>query len=508
MKLDLAYPELIAAAAVGVLLIAFSARWAPERRYALWLRGSLLFSGVLLAALLRMFGTMLSGTAALLLHELALLLIALSLLGVLVLFICRVLLRRIRPPVIVEHLLWLGLFIGYIISRLVANGIDLGSLVTSSAILTAAVALAGKESLGNLVAGIALQLESTIRVGDWVRHDKSVGKVIEIHWRSTMFETIYGERIVVPNAELLHSHVVVVGSHEGRPGPWRRHAVFLAPYDAHPDEVIAAVETGLKNAVIPGLSHDHPPHCIVLETEDSGVSYKAAYWLSDPAKYEEVDSRVRAHLLTALGRAGIRIPFPIRTLDLTINSERARAQRRAGKHAARATVLHAIDLFEPLEPDEIASLAGAAQHLRFADGDPIVREGERSRSLMVLTDGSADVFAGSSAVGGGKKVLVATVGAPAVFGELGLLTGEPRSATVIARGAAECLRIDESAMQPVLRARPQLAEQLSSLLAERQRDRVSVLEAASSDAAEVKVSTAAELLARIRGLFKLDHPPH
>jgi CRP-like cAMP-binding protein len=99
---------------------------------------------------------------------------------------------------------------------------------------------------------------------------------------------------------------------------------------------------------------------------------------------------------------------------------------------------------------------------------------------------------------------VATLSAPTVFGEMSLLTGEPRSATVIAMSDVECFRLDKAAVQRVLAARPELAQQLADLLARRRSALVAArenLDAAALKAREAK--DASDLLSRIKHFFAL-----
>ena len=62
-------------------------------------------------------------------------------------------------------------------------GVEPGSLVTTSAILTATAAFAMQETLGNVLGGIVLQLDHSLNVGDWAKVDDVSGKVVEIRWR-------------------------------------------------------------------------------------------------------------------------------------------------------------------------------------------------------------------------------------------------------------------------------------------------------------------------------------
>jgi hypothetical protein len=90
-------------------------------------------------------------------------------------------------------------------------GVDLTSLVATSAVITAVLAFAMQDTLGNLLGGLALQIDDSLEIGDWVRIDDQTGQVMQIQWRFTALRTRNGEKVVIPNAQLMKSRFVVIG---------------------------------------------------------------------------------------------------------------------------------------------------------------------------------------------------------------------------------------------------------------------------------------------------------
>ena len=105
-----------------------------------------------------------------------------------------------QPPRIAEDLTIVAVYVVYGFAQLRGAGLDLSSLVTTSAILTAVVAFAMQDTLGNVLAGVAVQLDNSVRIGDWIRLDTVSGRVRDIRWRSTLIETRNWETVVVPNS--------------------------------------------------------------------------------------------------------------------------------------------------------------------------------------------------------------------------------------------------------------------------------------------------------------------
>ena len=127
----------------------------------------------------------------------------------------------------------------------IGAGVDLASLVTTSAILTAVIAFAMQDTLGNVLAGLAIQLDNSVQVGDWVRVENLAGRVRDIRWRSTLLETRDWETVVIPNSMLMKSRVAILGRREGTPSQWRRILEFMVDPGVPPARVIAIARAWL-----------------------------------------------------------------------------------------------------------------------------------------------------------------------------------------------------------------------------------------------------------------------
>src|SRR5262249_6485160 len=110
---------------------------------------------------------------------------------------------RLKPPQIARDLLLALAYIIVTLALLAHSGVDLRGIVATSAVLTAVIGFSLQDSLGNIMGGLALQMERTIRVGDWIRVDDLEGKVKEIRWRQTSLETRNWDTVVIPNSALI-----------------------------------------------------------------------------------------------------------------------------------------------------------------------------------------------------------------------------------------------------------------------------------------------------------------
>ena len=238
---------------------------------------------------------------------------------------------------------------------------------------------------------------------------------------------------------------------------------FNVDYRHPPPKVIAAIESALRAAQIPNVAAVPPPNCVQMDFVESYCRYAVRYWLTELAADDPTDSAVRAHIYYALSRADIPLALPEQTVLLSQEKERAELQaEEAG--ARRAEAIHHVDIFAGLQPEEQSELARRLVPAPFASGDVITRQGATAHWLYVLVNGRADVIVQNPQ---GDSVKVAQLSPGSFFGEWGLLTGEPRHATVVARSDVECYRLDKESFRTVLLSRPAIAEEISALLAQR-----------------------------------------
>ena len=350
-----------------------------------------------------------------------------------------------------------------------------------------------------MLGGLALQLDDSIRVGDWVKVDDVSGRVVDIGWRSTLVETRNWETVVIPNSQLMKGRVMILGQREDQPLQWRRWIYFDVDPSVPPARVIAIVESAIQEAEIPKAARAPLANCVLMGFQDGNLRYALRYWLTDLAADDPTDSTVRVHLFTALQRAGIRVAEAQATRHLfQENEEHARAVHKR-EVQRRLHAIDGVDLFATLSAEERKALAERLQYAPFAAGDVMTRQGNTSHFLYIITAGQADsVFE----LPDGSKHEVGKIGAGGYFGEMGMLTGAPRSTTVIAREDVECYRLDRTAFRDLLLARPEIAEEMSRTMAARAGGLAAVRLAATNSGVTVP-PTSGELLEKIRRFFGL-----
>jgi len=410
-------------------------------------------------------------------------------------------LAHFSVPRILRDLLTAFAYIGLGLALLRQSGGSISDIITTSAVLTAVIGFSLQDSLGNIMGGLALQMERTINIGDWVKIDQNVGRVKEIRWRHTAIETRNWDTLIIPNSVLMKSQVVILGRREGLPSSHRQWVFFNVDFRYSPTDVIARVNEALQSAPIERVAAEPKIHCILYDFKDSYCQYAVRYWLTDLAVDDPTDSLVRTRIYFALKRASIPLSIPASSIFLTEESEERKELKRGREIDHRLEALKRVDLFHSMTEEELRDLAGRLLYAPFAAGEVMTRQGAEAHWLYIIIRGKAEV---QVSVDGNLQKSVAILGAGQFFGEMSLMTGERRAATVVALEDVECYRLDKEAFQHILRQRPEMAEDISRVLAHRRVELDAVREGLDIEAKRIRMSAAQrDILNRIRNFFGL-----
>ena len=238
-----------------------------------------------------------------------------------------------------------------------------------------------------------------------------------------------------------------------------------------------------------------------MDFKESYGSYAVRYWLTDLAVDDPTNSIVRTRIYYALRRAGIPLSIPAHSLFVTEDDTSRRQRKSVEEIEKRVSALRRVELFDSLTDEERHSLATRLRVAPFVRGEAMTRQGAEAHWLYVITQGEAEVRVSAD---GNLSEHLANLGPGDFFGERGMMTGEPRAATVTALSDVECYRLDKEAFREVLKQRPEIAENISEILARRRVE----LEAAREDLDEETRQMRArhhqgDLLQRIRDFFSL-----
>ena len=224
---------------------------------------------------------------------------------------------------------------------------------------------------------------------------------------------------------------------------------------------------------------------------ESAIEWEIKYWLEDYAKYNDTDALVRQRVWYALRRNGLAFAYPTRTIQV----ERKGPAKPTTAEEAIIDRLSAVEVFAPLSLDEIQKVAATTVAHVFAPGETLIRAGDAGASMFVVHNGRVQVQVTEN----GRARAVAVLDEGDFFGEMGLFTGEPRTANVVALDETEVLEIGHEAMRGLFEKNPSLVESISWTIAERRAG----LAAGSQQASQASLEESAGLLASIKRFFSL-----
>jgi small-conductance mechanosensitive channel/CRP-like cAMP-binding protein len=399
--------------------------------------------------------------------------------------------RKTAAPALLRQLVGLlvfGLCVALIV-KLILPDVSLGAVLTTSAILTAVIGFALQNTLGNLFAGLALHLEKSVQVGDMIRRAEIYGTVEELSWRAIKLRTMEGNLLLIPNAVAGHESLEVF-PRAGRPIARVLHVGL--EYDAPPEEVRAVLKAAVNG--VAGLAASPEPAVYLKSFDSSAISYEVRYWLEDYSRYLDVDSQVRERAWYALDRAGLKIAYPV----VRMHQYAADRLEVPSRKPAIAKVIGQAALLAPLSEEARARLVERARERRYAPDEIVVEEGDRGSSMFLIEKGRVAVSI-RGASGGRRELTVLNVGA--AFGEISLLTGEPRTATVRALDEATLVEIEKESLAPILREHPGLVSLLEATMEERRRQAAGEFDASRGELARSEEPLPlAERIARFFGL--------
>src|SRR6266404_5116411 len=369
---------------------------------------------------------------------------------------------------------------------------QLKGLLAGSGIVAIIIGFAGQNFFAGIIGGISIQINRPYKVGDWLQVGERFAEVREINWRSTRLCTNDNIYLDIPNNEMV-SHQIVNLHY-----PTELHAMRIrvgVEYKNPPNvvkEALYRAAQGAKN-VVP----NPPVKVFLVDFADYAVVYEIKFYMGNHSRINETNDAVRTNVWYELKRRGITIPFPIRTLQV----QRKAALPVQEEKAEALSILRAEPLFESLSEEQLNHVVQEARLKLFGRGEPVIEEGAEGDSMFVMLRGAANVFVSKN----GSRIRVATLGEGDCFGEMSLLTGEPRSATVRADGDCYVMEIGKPVMAELLRDAPSYLEKLSELLAQRKMETEGILKEAPNTGEQVlkQRQYTATFLNRLRTFFEL-----
>ena len=359
-----------------------------------------------------------------------------------------------KAPKFLSQVVGLVIFVVAILIVLgVIYGHSIQGAVFGSTVVVGVIGFAMQDLLGNIIAGIALEIGKPFKPGDWLVVEGKHAEIIEVNWRSTRLRDNDSVYIDIPNKTIAGATIVNLSF------PTREHALRLLvgfEYSAPPNFVKDCLRRATASAQ--GVLQKPPPKVFLKDFADSAIHYEIKFWLDDESRQNDILDAIKTNIWYEAQRSGLRIPFPIRTLQIEKPKSDAHPATEAARNSAKK-----LPFLQLLDDAQTGALLAGAKLQRFGRGERVIEQGAGGDSMFLLLRGEAAVVVAVN----GTETQVATLRDGEYFGEMSLLTGEPRSATVVARSDCEMWEIGKEVLASIFQQNQTLVERLSDMLAKR-----------------------------------------
>ena len=345
---------------------------------------------------------------------------------------------------------------------------DLSGLLVTSTVVSAVIGLSLQDTLTNLFAGVSLQIEAPFNIDDWVNLGGYEGKIVSQNWRTLTLLTRENHRVSLPNKTVAEEKII----NYSRPTKRQIHSFFVDLDYSHPPNLVKKAISELLDE-IPEVSIDHRAYPYVVSYESSGIKYCLKYWIEDYADVITIQDIVLSRLWYKLRRNNIKIPYPTSEIHLELESPEAERRKSKEQVAYIRKELSKQEWLESIDEKQLEILAEGASLMTYAKDDNLVTQGEEGDSMFFILHGCAKVFVKGTR---GKEVYVADKGVGEYFGEMSLLTGDVRTATVRAVEDIEVIVIDKEHFTDIIAKDAEILNSLVKALEKNQSSLTKIIE--------------------------------
>ena len=365
--------------------------------------------------------------------------------------------RRIpKPPVLFRYLIFFLIWSSAIFAWFMNTNKDLelfNSILTTSGVIIAVIGFAIRNLVSDFFSGITIGMEAPFTIGEWIELSSGEsGQVVEMNWRSTKLVTLENIMISIPNSILGTLSI----RNYNRPNHFFRVQIEITlDYDV-PRQKAERILLGSANEVKSLRNRYRDPDLRIKEFSDRGVVWILRFWVDEFAKKSGIIYEVQKNILRNLRLANTVVP------PKKFNISRSQNQRSLEKEIK--SLLTGLEIFEDLETREIDYLVEHSRKHFFSAKETIVSQGDTGSSLYLVAEGLLGV---NILHENGKEIEVASLSSGNFFGEMSLLTGAERSASVYAIIDSIVYEIPKSALEPFLENDRKLLNKISDTLAKR-----------------------------------------
>lgn len=397
--------------------------------------------------------------------------------------------------------LQIGSFLLYVVILAAAINLvfrqSLTAILGASGVIGLVLGFALRGLVSDVFSGIALQLDRSIGLGDWLdfqyRGRDMSGKLLEIAWRTVVFADRSENIVLIPNGEFAS----LVITNRSRPTPLSEYGASIDLGAEHDEARIRAILQGAVNkAALDGVLAENPaPYVRIATIKDGVITFRMLYCLNvgsiSPIKVNHV---VLVYAVQFLKAAGIPIA---RTVHTDVSPPATVGQYHIDQPEARLAMLSSIGFFSILPPADLATVAAEVVTLRLPAGHQLLVAGEPGDSMFAVSEGRLEV----TIDGQEGPMTVGRLWPGDYVGEVSLFTGAPRSAHVRTAEPTVLFKIRKETMAGIFAHNPSLVVRIAEMIDGREKKNESALHHPTKST--VIHAEGASILGSIRRFFRL-----
>ncbi len=408
----------------------------------------------------------------------------------------RYLQRRLNreTPALIQDILTVALFLlGLSLGLWWQEGFSFTGFITASGATAIVLGIALQTAIQDLFSGLAINLDGSYSLGDWLTiysdqlPEPVYGRVTHMTWRSTFLALDDGRRLMVPN-HIATSNAVM---NHSRPADAKRLSVDISIDNRMPSDRVIDMLLGeaFKAVRRPGLARTPEPSVIMTKLGDDAMFYDVRfYFFPDQIEPGSAKSIMIAALQDVILQN--RMPMPVTQIEIV---KEPVIDLVIDENEMRAALEHASLFSKVLDEEQSHELARLCRPVEFSRGANLMVQGDAASSMFIILEGAARV----SVLGQNNDPReVAVLATGDVVGEMSLMTGAPRNATVTALTRMRALEITKDPVEALLKKSPNLLERFSHVLARREQERAAIAQKTIHVAAVEK-----DLMARMKTFF-------
>ncbi len=397
---------------------------------------------------------------------------------------------------LVVYLITVMISVGHVFHK------PLTGLWATSGLMALILGFALRNMILDLFTGLAVNIERPYKIGDWIEikmdspAQNIFGEIIDINWRATRLRSEEDKIVILPNS-LLNTFILTKYTTENVKVRFETEIRLDSSYKIERAKRI--IEAAANKVLKENGFFEYPKASVIVnKANEFGVNYLVRYWINPwkgiyPAQARD---KINSAIFEYLSFSGIKPSFPKQEVYYSKLPPRI---TDATSNEYRLQLLNKVSLFSCLESEEIEELANLINHRMFPKGTNIIKLGEPGDSMFILGEGLLEVKV--KGINGGEHV-VGEIFPGQFFGEMSLLTGEPRSATITAVTDVIVFEIAKDDVENLFRRRASLLEDISQIVAERRASNIAAIESLSAQQTEQHIDNFAQnLLKNIRRYF-------